>query len=324
MDVQNLLKKIYEKIKATEQGVNNKLEILKKGMNTASQITKDILGRLTGIESKVDEHEKRLDNISNCKGIKEYFAGWGVRSEGGGGDINNLWYFADPTALNTAHPTATAGNFAIVGSTDTVWIWDDTTSAWKNSWTSSTGDVSWPASSTNENIAVFDWITWKLIKDSWKKLTDKQDVLAEGAFVDWDKTKLDWIAENANNYVLPADVVQDASYVHTDNNYTDADKNKLDWIEAGAEVNTINAGDNISELVNDTWFITSGSLKKTTIAMSGTTLTVVDTDITATSWVVWTASDKPNWFIEVEVATDEIKFTSTVAETVSFTYYVLI
>lgn len=36
---------------------------------------------------------------------------------------------------------------------------------------------------------------------------------------------------------VPANLVQDADYVHTDNNFTDGDKSKLDGIEAGAEVN---------------------------------------------------------------------------------------
>ena len=36
--------------------------------------------------------------------------------------------------------------------------WD----SWTWSW-----DVSWPASSTDGNLAVFDWTTWKLIKDWW-------------------------------------------------------------------------------------------------------------------------------------------------------------
>lgn len=35
----------------------------------------------------------------------------------------------------------------------------------------------------------------------------------------------------------PQNLVQDADYVHTDNNFTDADKSKLDGIESGAEVN---------------------------------------------------------------------------------------
>lgn len=36
---------------------------------------------------------------------------------------------------------------------------------------------------------------------------------------------------------VPAHLVQDADYIHTDNNFTDADKSKLDGIEAGAEAN---------------------------------------------------------------------------------------
>lgn len=42
----------------------------------------------------------------------------------GGGDQSNLGYFTTPEALSEAYPTAEAGNWAIVGSTDTVWIWD--------------------------------------------------------------------------------------------------------------------------------------------------------------------------------------------------------
>lgn len=36
---------------------------------------------------------------------------------------------------------------------------------------------------------------------------------------------------------VPSDLVQDADYVHTDNNFTDGDKSKLDGIESGAQVN---------------------------------------------------------------------------------------
>lgn len=51
----------------------------------------------------------------------------------GGGDSHNKGYFATPEALRTAYPTAEAGDFAIVESTDTVWVWDSDTSAWKDS-----------------------------------------------------------------------------------------------------------------------------------------------------------------------------------------------
>ena len=42
-------------------------------------------------------------------------------------------YYETTDALRQAHPTAEAGNWAIVGSTDTVWVWDIDTSTWKDS-----------------------------------------------------------------------------------------------------------------------------------------------------------------------------------------------
>lgn len=53
----------------------------------------------------------------------------------------------------------------------------------------------------------------------------------------------DWTEEDSNSDAFiknkPENLVQDANYVHTDNNYTTADKEKLTGIEAGAEVNVI-------------------------------------------------------------------------------------
>ena len=51
----------------------------------------------------------------------------------GGADPHSMGYYATPEALSEAHPTAEAGDYAIVGSTDTVWVWDTDTSAWVNS-----------------------------------------------------------------------------------------------------------------------------------------------------------------------------------------------
>lgn len=59
-------------------------------------------------------------------------AGEGSGGGGGGSDPHNLGYYADLTALQTAHPTGTDGDFAILGSTDTIWVWDSGTSAWKD------------------------------------------------------------------------------------------------------------------------------------------------------------------------------------------------
>lgn len=51
---------------------------------------------------------------------------------GGGSDQHNKGYFATPEALVSAYPTAEPGDFAIVESTDTVWVWDNDTSVWKD------------------------------------------------------------------------------------------------------------------------------------------------------------------------------------------------
>ena len=43
---------------------------------------------------------------------------------------SNKGFFATQSALTTAYPTANDGDYAIVGSTDTVWMWDSGTTAW--------------------------------------------------------------------------------------------------------------------------------------------------------------------------------------------------
>lgn len=55
-----------------------------------------------------------------------------------------LGYYTDSTALTTAHPTASAGDWAIVAATGTVWLW---TSAWAD-----TGDA--PASIEADELTV--------------------------------------------------------------------------------------------------------------------------------------------------------------------------
>lgn len=56
-----------------------------------------------------------------------------VVGAGGGGDSHNKGYFATQSALEEAYPTGEAGDYAIVGSTDTVWIWDEDSSEWIDS-----------------------------------------------------------------------------------------------------------------------------------------------------------------------------------------------
>jgi len=48
-------------------------------------------------------------------------------------DTNNLGYFATEAALTTAYPVGAVGYFALVGTTDTFWVWDTVSEAWVNS-----------------------------------------------------------------------------------------------------------------------------------------------------------------------------------------------
>lgn len=60
------------------------------------------------------------------------------------------------------------------------------------------------------------------------KVDGKQ--LSTNDYTTAEKNKLADIAEGANNYVLPDDVVHDANYVHTDTNFTAEDKAEVDKI----------------------------------------------------------------------------------------------
>jgi len=45
----------------------------------------------------------------------------------------NVGYYDTAAALIAANPTGTAGQYGIVGETDSIWVWDDTTNSWVNS-----------------------------------------------------------------------------------------------------------------------------------------------------------------------------------------------
>ena len=134
--------------------------------------------------------------------------------------------------------------------------------------------------------------------------------IASGAEVnvqsDWNQTNT-----SSDDYIKnkPANLVQDASYVHTDNNYTTTEKNKLAGIASGAEVNvqsdwnqtTTSADDYIknkptklSQFTNDSGFTkvesstTNGNIKIDTIETQvyddSEIQNLVDTSLTETEY----------------------------------------
>ena len=106
--------------------------------------------------------------------IYDYILGRFRTNDGGGsgGDPNNLGWYATEAALVSAYPTADSGNWAIVGTTDTVWIWDADTVAWLDSGETAMGDVVGPAGATDNAIARYDLATGKLLQNSISTIDD--------------------------------------------------------------------------------------------------------------------------------------------------------
>lgn len=96
-----------------------------------------------------------------------------ISGAGGGSDPHNLGWFADLTALQTAYPTADDGDYAILGSTDTVWVWDSDTTAWVD--TDTKGQVT---SVNNKTGAVT--VQETLVSGTNIKTINGQDILGSG------------------------------------------------------------------------------------------------------------------------------------------------
>ena len=94
--------------------------------------------------------------------------GSGSGSGGSGGDSNFLGWFNDSTELTTQYPTTTAGKYAKIVDTETIWVWDTDTYIWTDSGLPaySDGDVTGPASATIGDIPYFSTADGKTIADS--------------------------------------------------------------------------------------------------------------------------------------------------------------
>lgn len=92
---------------------------------------------------------------------------------GGGGDSHNKGYYLTPEALRTAYPTAEAGDFAIVESTDTVWVWDSDTSTWKD------GDQKGQVTSVNNQTGAVT-VQETLVSGTNIKTVDGNSLLGSG------------------------------------------------------------------------------------------------------------------------------------------------
>ena len=184
-------------------------------------------------------------------------------------------------------------------------------------WTYYTNDTTWHAASNTSQVTVntFTNSSEGVIKGStntgqvfaendgtgsvngWDTLTgtvanhtSKLATIEQGAEVN---VQSNWTQTNttADDYIKnkPANLVQDANYVHTDNNFTTTLKNKLNGIESGAEVNQ-NAFSNVSvngvtvaaDAKTDTLTLTAGNNVTLTGDASNDTVTISSTDTNTT------------------------------------------
>lgn len=96
-------------------------EKLLKAFTTYTQKTTLVGNDLLAINDSADSNAVKKITVQSLKDFIQ--------------DPHNKGYYATPTALNTAWPAAncSAGDYAVVGTTDTVWIFDADTSAWVDS-----------------------------------------------------------------------------------------------------------------------------------------------------------------------------------------------
>lgn len=90
--------------------------------------------RINGAGSSVYNMENQTPTavVGDGSGIAAAFADHFHAALGSSSSLYLGWY-VDDAALIAAHPAGIDGNYANVGSTDTMWIWDSDTNAWVDS-----------------------------------------------------------------------------------------------------------------------------------------------------------------------------------------------
>ncbi len=145
---------------------------------------------------------------------------------------------------------------------------------WAGSW-----DVKWPTWAVDENIATYDWATWKVIKDGGSTISDvlnmwnMVETATEKIMTDVERTKLAWIWDGA-------DVVWPASAVDSNVAVYDSTTWKLikDW------------GFNLANVLdtdNHTRWTTNTTIKiteKDALNLSSSNTRLTGWDVTATPW----------------------------------------
>lgn len=143
-------------------------------------------------------------------------------------------------------------------------------------WAAGAGDVTWPSSSTDADIALFNWATGKIIKDSWKKLSDYQTALStQTAYTTkWTATKVPTITTNT--------LWQVTAITETNISFPVTSVNGSTW--AVTVQPTLESGTNI-KTINSNSILWSGNLDIDWLpSQTGQSWKYLTTDWTTASW----------------------------------------
>ena len=119
-------------------------------VEAAAKVVTDNLDAINAVSENIEDIKNAPQQAQNAANSATLAQSWAVGGTGTreGEDTDNAKYYAQiaqqvaqggvgyyetPDALRAAHPTGQAGNWAIVGSTDTIWVWDTDTGDWVDS-----------------------------------------------------------------------------------------------------------------------------------------------------------------------------------------------
>lgn len=119
-------------------------------VEAAAKVVTDNLDAINAVSENIEAIKNAPQQAQNAANSATLAQSWAVGGTGTreGEDTDNAKYYAQiaqqvaqggvgyyetPEALRAAHPTGQAGNWAIVGSTDTIWVWDTDTGDWVDS-----------------------------------------------------------------------------------------------------------------------------------------------------------------------------------------------
>ena len=201
---------------------------------------------------------------------------------------NNKGFFATPTALRAAYATGQDGWYAIVGSTDTFWVWDTGTNDWKNTDTNSQGTVTsigitagTGITSTGGPISTSGSITVGLdsaTQTSLAQVTTNTTDIANNALAISTNT-----SDIATNTSAIATKISASSSDTLTNKTIDVDSNTISNVEVDnfkASAIVIES-EGIANNDNDTTIPTSAAVKDYVDTTAGGTGTVTSVDVTA-------------------------------------------